>query len=558
MRRTPTFLPALASIVALAPPLLGQGEPLRYDLVPGTRRVFERNTRTEMQVRAEGKTSRRVTEVSARRQVLVLETKDNPPQMHLVTLETPDGKRLVAYGENGEDRLAEIPEARRLQPMPPMLAAHWRDPTGRPVEPPPAPRQPTRAIDRALAELRYLPAEPVGSQTPQKREVDLEIARLEITTRRVKPETPPETPAVVFQATGRLTFTGEAAERLTVTRLEARSAWAADGSGLLSQRGTLVLDEKAGRTTQHLVRTWEERLQETDRLAPAALAKAIENLQTLEQAMADARQDRLDDAIQTLQAYMTANPEGAWTPAVRNLHAALVRRRLLTRPVKPSRLRLMLRDLQAGRDRAGASSDRGRAARIDAALRQIVGVNAEQILADAADPDPILRDLATFALAFLDDAKASERLRALADDPSAQVRGTALVSLAVRGDAVDPDLLLARLGEEKARVRGAAALLAERACERGGEGVQALLPPLLAVLSDEEPWARSNAASAIADLAPKGSVPAVRALLEAHQKESEDRLKQRYRAALKQLTGVEAETIEPYRKWLEEQGEAKG
>jgi len=558
MHCPPTFLPVLAALAALAGPVLGQADPLRYDLSPGARRIFERSTRTEVQVRAEGKTSRRVTELSARRQVLVVETKDNPPKMRLVTLEAPSGEHLVAYEEDGEDRLAEVPKARRLRPTPPLLAAHWRDPTGRPVEAPPTPKQPTQAIDRAVAELRYLPMEAVGPETPLKREVDLEIARLGITTRRVEAEKPLETPAVVLLTTARLTFTGDRADRLTVKRLEARSAWAADGSGLLSQRGTLVLDEKAGQTTQHVTRTWEESLQETDRLKPAALEKVKEDLQILEQAMADAREDRLDEAIDTLQAWMKANPEGGWTPAVRSLHAALTQRRLLTQPIKPARLRLMLRDLQSGRDHAGASGDRERAARIEAALRQIVGVNAEQVFADAKDPDPILRDLATFALAFLADAKATKRLRALSDDPSAQVRGTALIGLAVRGDSIDRDLLIGHLGDKEPRVCGAAALLARQTYKRGGEGVQAILPPLLAALSAEEPWTRTNAALAIATLAPKGSVPAVCALVEAHQEESEERLQRRYRAALKQLTGVEADDIGPYRKWLKKQGSAKG
>jgi len=558
MPRPPTLALALLATAALAGTVSAQADPLRYDVSPGVQRVFDRSTQTEMQVRSGETSSRRVTEVSARREMLVVETKDDPPRLRVVTFETPSGERLVAQEENGEDRLAEVPEARRLRPLPPMLAAHWLHATGRPVEPPPEPRQPTEAIDRAVAELRYLPAEPLGPDTPRTREVDLGIARLQITTRRVPAKAEDDAAAVVLQTTGRLSFTGDAADRLTVTRLEARSAWAADGSGLLSQRGTLVLEEKADQGTQHLTRTWEEQLQETGRLAPAALEKARQNLEALEEAMADARAGKLDDAIGALQAYLEANPEDTWTPAIRNIHAALGQRRLLTQPVKPTRLRLMLRDLQTSRDRAGATGSMERAARIDTVLRQVVGVNAEQVLADADNADPVVRDLATFALAFLDDAKASERLRALSDDPSAQVRGTALVSLAVRGDPVGNDLLLSRLGDEEARVRGAAALLARRTRRRGGEGVQALLPPLIATLSAEEPWARRNAASAIAHLAPKGSAPAVRALLEAHEKEAEERFNGLYRAALKELTGLEAENIEPYRTWLEENGGANG
>ena len=184
MHRTLTLAILLAT--ALAGPVSGQAKPLRYDVSPGGRRVFLRSTRTDMQVRAGEKTSRRVTEVSARREVLVVETTDDPPEMRLVTLETPTGERLIAYEEDGQDRLGEIPEARRIRPMPPLLAAHRRDLTGRPVEAQPPPQEPMQAIDRAIAELRYLPPEPVGPDTPRTREMNLGIARLQLTTRQVE------------------------------------------------------------------------------------------------------------------------------------------------------------------------------------------------------------------------------------------------------------------------------------------------------------------------------------------------------------------------------------
>ncbi|MFO8014079.1 MAG: HEAT repeat domain-containing protein [Phycisphaerae bacterium] len=558
MSRMLTQLCALAAAAAVAAPVFGQAEPLRYDVPPGVRRVFERSTRTDVRVRSDQKTTRRVTEVSARREIVVVETGDDPPQMRVVTLETPSGERLVAYEENGHDRLADVPEAQRLRPMAPLLSAHRRDLTGRPLDPPPPPQQPMEAIDRAIAELRYLPPGPVGPNKPLTREMNLGVARLALTTAQVEADAAGETNAVVYQTTGRLTFGGEFADRITVTRLEARTAWAKDGSGLLSQRGTLVLDEKADEATQHLTRTWEERLTASGRLTPAALAKAKENLETLEKAMADARTGKLDAAVQSLQGYLEANPDGAWTPAVRSLHAALARRRLVAEPVKASRLRLMLRDLQTSRDRAGARGQRAALDQIDATLRQVVRVNAKQVLMDAADPDPIVRDLAAFALAFLDEPETTERLQSLARDPSAQVRGTALVSLAIRNEAVDRALLLKRLADEAPRVRGAAALLAERTYERGSEDAKAVLPHLLDVLESEMPWTRTNAASAVAKLAPKGSVRAVRALLAAHETESEDRLKQLYRAVMTDLTGVEADTAEPYRAWLKDQGGAKG
>jgi hypothetical protein len=558
MHRIVTLLLAVAATAAVASTAYGQAEPLRYDVSPGARRVFERSTQTDIQVRSDQKTTRRVTEVSARRELVVVETGDDPPMMRVVTLETPSGERLVAYEEDGQDRMADVPPAQRFRPMPPLLAAHRRDLTGRPQEPPPPPEQPMQAIDRAIAELQYMPPGPVGPDKPLTREVNLGVARLAMTVTQVEAAAAGEANAVVCQTTCRLTFGGEFADRIQVTRLEARTAWARDGSGLLSQRGTLVLDEKAGEATQHLTRTWEERLQEAGRLTPSALAKAKENLETLEKAMADARAGELDAAVQALQGYLQANPDGAWTPAVRSLHAALAQRRLVAQPVKPSRLRLMLRDLQTSRDRAGAGGNRDGLAQIDATLRQIVRVNAKQILMDAADPDPIVRDLAAFALAFLDESQTKERLQSLARDPSAQVRGTALVSLAIRNEGIDRDLLLKRLADEDDRVRGAAALLAVRTYEPGSEDAKAVLPGLLEALTADNPWTRTNAASAVAKLAPKGSVPAVRALLAAHEKESEPRLKQHYRAIMTDLTGVRADTAEPYQTWLKDHGGAKG
>jgi hypothetical protein len=558
MHRMLTLLLAVAATAAVASAVYGQADPLRYDVSPGVRRVFERSTQTDIQVRSGQKTTRRVTEISARREWVVIETGDDPPMMRVVTLETPSGERLVAYEENGKDRLADVPGSQRFQPMPPLLAAHRRDLTGRPLEAPPPPEQPMQAIDRAIAELQYMPPGPVGPDTPLTREVNLGVARLAMTVTQVEAGAGGEANAVVYQTTCRLTFGGEFADRIQVTRLEARTAWARDGSGLLSQRGTLVLDEKAGEATQHLTRTWDERLQEAGRLTPAALAKAKENLETLEQAMADARAGKLDAAVQTLQGYLQANPDGAWTPAVRSLHAALAQRRLVAQPVKPSRLRLMLRDLQTSRDRAGAGGNREGLAQIDATLRQIVRVNAKQILMDAADPDPIVRDLAAFALAFLDESQTKERLQSLARDPSAQVRGTALVSLAIRNEGIDRDLLLKRLADEDDRVRGAASLLAERSYERGSEDAKAVLPGLCGALTADNTWTRTNAASAVAKLAPKGSVPAVQALLAAHEKESEARLKQHYRAIMEDLTGVQADTAEPYQTWLKDHGGAKG
>jgi len=543
--------------------LVGQAEPPRYSTPPGSRRVYQRTTRTETTVTAGDQTSRQVTEVPLRREEVVIETKAEPAQMRLVTLETPAGERLIALEKNGQDQLATVPENQRLRPMPPLLAAHWRDTTGRPVGETAKATAPMQAIEAALAELSYLPTEPLGDGKTASRETDLGIAKITVTTKKVENATVGETPAVVLESTGRLVFTGEWADRITVPTMSVRSAWAADGSGLLAQRGTVVVDEKADKATQHLVRHWDEQLVESGRLTPDALAKAKANLETLEKAMADARQGKYESAINTLNAYLEANPDGTWTPAVRGLHAALARQRLVAEPVSPARLRLMLRDLQSGRDKAAAQGHTGQIAQIDMALKQIAKTNAKQILLDAADPDPIVRDLAAFGLAFLENPQALERLKILTRDPSAQIRGTALVSLGIRGEKVEKDTLLAALKDEEPRVRGAAAMAATRGYQRGDETVAALLPALVETLAwtqtlnpppqeSQAAWARNTTATAIALLAPKGSPAAVRALLNAHANEKQETLKSLYRAALKELTGVEADSIGPYRAWLKE------
>jgi len=559
MRRSLAVLAVAALTTALAGPAFGAGGPirLRYRVRPGLRRVYEDLRRTETVVESGGSTSRRVTEIRATREVLVVETGDDPPQMRLVTLETPTGERLVALEENGRDRLGEVPETQRLRPMPPLLAAHRRHLTGRPLAEPPPLKTPMRALELAIAELGYLPDDPVGPDRPAVRKVDLGIAQVEVTTRLLAPEagTPPAegSDALVLENVATVTFTGPWAEKITVRTLRNRAAWAADGSGLLSVRGTLVLEERAGKAVQHLTRTWQTRRTHTDHLDPEALAKTKANLETLERAMADARAGRLDSAVDALGRFIQAEPDHPWTPAVRSLHAALIRQRLISQPVKPARLRLMLRDLQASRDRAAARGQQQVIAQIDQTLRQVVRTNAAQVLADAADPDPIVRDLAAFGLAFLDDPQAPLRLRAMATgDPSAQIRGTALVSLAIRGEKAEPDLLLKALKDENDRVRGAAALLAAKTLKRTGDAGTDLVPALAAALTSDLAWTRTNAAAALGNLAPKGSLPAVQALADALEKETEAGAKTVYLAALEALTGVKSpdRSVEPYRTWL--------
>jgi len=554
MTRTFTLLAAAA--MAVAAPARGEAKTFRYDATPGARRVFQFKTQTEMIVTSpEGKT-RRVLEVPIRREILVVETQADPAETRVVIAEVPGIQRLIAYEKNGTSQLEMIPESRRTQALPPLLASHRQDPTGRPVKGPDEPKQAMQAIDRAVAELRFLPKQPIGPETPVTWKVDLGIATLTVTTTYAETVRASGTESVVLDATGDLVFTGDLGERIAVETLKTRSIWALDGSGLVSQRGTLVLEEKAGESTQRITRTWEEQLAESGQLTPEALAEAKANLGIIEQAMTDAGAGKFDEALKALETYVANHPKGAWTPAVRNLQMSLAQRKIVSQPAPPARLRLMLRDLQARRDQAGAGGGKEQVARFDQTLRQIASVNAKQILMDAADPDPIVRDLATFGLAFLDDPQAAPQLKGLVNDPSAQVRGTALVSLAIREEPIKPAVLKKRLADEDARTRAAAALVARTTLEPGSPTVKEVLPAILNILTTDLPWARSTATVSLVRLAPKGHAGAVKALIDAHAAETENALKQLYRAALKDLTGVEADTVEPYRAWLKEHGGA--
>jgi len=548
---------AMAAVAAvLAPQARGQAKPLRYSMPPGTRRVLQLTTQTETLVTTADQTARQVIEVPIRREILVIETKADPAEIRVVIAETPSSERLVAYEKNGTSQLAMVPESKRTRTLPPLLAAHRQDTTGRPLQPPPKPKQAMEAIDYAIAELRYLPIEPLAPKTPATRQVDLGVATLTLTTEYAETARVGTTTAAVLDTTGQLVFKDELGKRITVHTLNARSVWALDGSGLVSQRGTFSLTEKAGEATQKLTRTWEERLEERGQLTPDALATATTNLGIIEKAMTDAQANQFDEALKALEAYVAANPKGAWTPAVRNLQTSLAQRKVVSQPVQPSRLRLMLRDLQARRDQAGARGGNAQVAQFDRTIRQVVAVNAKQILMDAADPDPIVRDLATFGLAFLDDPQAVQQLQALVGDPSSQVRGTALVSLAIRAEPVKMSVLKERLADEDARTRGAAALLARSTIKPDDPATKDLLPAVLAVLSADLPWARNTATMTLLHLAPKGNVAAAGALIQAYGAETEQPLKTLYLAALRELTDVEADAIEPYQAWLKEKGGA--
>ncbi len=549
-----TVVGVALALLLTAPVALGQATALRYKVSPGERRVYERILRTDTAVRSSKGTARTVMEMPGRREDLVVETKAEPPSMRIVTLDVPAAERLVVLEENGQDRLATVPEAKRLRPVRPVLSAYWRDLGGRPTEQQPAPSIPMQAIARLQEEMRYLPEKPAAPGGTWTREVDLGVAKAVVTTKFVERRAEGGVPAAFFESTATVTFTGEYAERIEIESATSRMALAADGSGRLSQRGSMTINEKTGEAEQHVVRSWQERLTETSNLAPDALKKAKDDLDQLEKAMAHMRKGELDAAVGLLEAFVKANPTNAWTPAIRDLHGDVMQRRLLTQAVPAPRLRLMLRDLQVARDQAGAKgNDPARLAQVDETLRRITKVNAKTLLMDAANPDPVIRDLAVFGLAFADDPQARDRVEAMTKDASGQVRGTALIGMAIQGRAIEQKTMMELLKDSNARARGAAALLAARTIKKDDPKVAELMPLMIENLAVKNVWARVNTISGIATLAPSGSVPVARALIDACKTEEEAPLKRIYLGALKRITGVDSEELAPFEEWLTKQ-----
>ncbi|KPK48924.1 MAG: hypothetical protein AMK72_05720 [Planctomycetes bacterium SM23_25] len=541
-------------LLAAAPPALGQAIALQYRVSPGQRRVYERVLRTDTTVRFEKGSTRNVLEMPGRREDLVVETKAEPSSIRMVTLDAPAGERLVGLEENGQDRLAAVPEARRLRPVRPVLSAYWRDLSGRPVEGLPVPEVPAQAIARLQEEMRYLPEGPMAPGQTSSREVDLGVAKAVITTKFVEQRGEGAVAAAILESSAAVTFAGELAKRIQIERLVSRLAFAADGSGHLWQSGSLTLTETTEKAQQRVVRSWEERLAETSTLSPEALAKAKGDLDQLEKAMAHIGKGELDTAAELLDAFLKANPTNAWTPAIRDLQGDLAQRRLLTQAVAAPRLRLMLRDLQNARDQASAGGrDPAALADVDETLRRVATVNVKTLLMDAADPDPIVRDLAAFGLAFVDDPQARDRLEAMTQDASGQVRGTALIGMAIQGRAIEHQTMKKLLRDSAPRTRGAAALLVTRTVTKDDPKAAELVVLLIENLGVTHPWARVNAISAIVRLAPSGSVPAARALIDACKAEKEAPLKLVYLDALKRITGVDGTELAPFEAWLAKQ-----
>ena len=549
-----TVIRATLALLLAAPVALGQAITLQYKGAPGERRVYERILRTDITVRSDKGTVRTVNEIPGRRQDLVVEIRAQPPSVRVVTLEIPAGERLVVFEENGQDRLATVPEAQRRRPLRQVLSAYWRGPSGRPTEKQPVPKAPVQAISRLQEEMRYLPEKPVAPGQTWSREVDLGVAKAVITTKFVEQRAEGGIAAAILESTAVVTFAAEYAERIRIETVTSRTAFATDGRGRVSQSGSMTVTEKVEKAEQRIVRSWQGRLAETSSLAPDALKKARSDLDNIEKAMAHVGKGELDAGIGLLDAFIRANPTNPWTPAIRGLHGDLAQRRLLTQAVPAPRLRLMLRDLQAARDRASRKGhDSPELMQVDGTLRRVAAVNVKTLLMDAADPDPIVRDLAAFGLAFVDDPQASDRLEAMIKDASGQVRGTALIGMAIRGRAIEHPTMMALLKDSIPRVRGAVAFLAARTVPKDDPKAAGVVAAMIENLGTDQVWARVNTISAIAALAPTGSVPAVRAIIDACKAETQEQLLPAYFAALKQITGVQGTALAPFEAWLAKQ-----
>ena len=546
--------PATLVLLLAAPVVLGQATTLQYKVAPGQRRLYEWMVRVDHTVRSDKGTVRTVREIPARRDDLVVETKAQPPSMRIVTLETPADSRLVALEENGQDRLTATPEAERLTPVQPVLSAYWRSASGRMTEARPAPRVPMQAISQLQEEMRLLPEKAVAPGQTWTRQVDLGIAKAAITTRFVGPGTQGGVPAAVIDCSATVTFAGEMAKRIQIEKATCRIAFAADGSGRLAQSGSLTIREKTDTAEQHVIRSWHERLIGTGTLPDEALTKTKNDLDEIEKAMAHVGKGELDAAMQLLDAFIKANSGNPWTPALRDLHAELSERRLLTQAVPAPRLRLLLRDLQNARDQAGTGGGgRDDLVRIDATLRRITTINAKTLLMDAADTDPIVRDLAAFGLAFVEDPQARDRLVAMTNDASGQVRGTALIGMAIQGRAIEHRAMKALLTDSNTRTRGAAALLAARTIKNDDPQAAELVALMIENLAVKGVWVRVNTVTSIAALSPRGSVAAARALINACKAEQEAKLKPVYLGGLKRITGLDAADLAPFEVWLTKQ-----
>jgi len=528
---------------------------LRLRMEPGQVFMSERLVRTETLVRAGQESQRMVTEVPIFLGEVVLEWAAARSAAKLAITETPRGERLAAFEVSGKDRLAEVAESQRSRPLPPAIRVQWRDPRGRPGDLAEKATDPMVAIEILGAEMQQLPTDPVRRGQTWTRDVDLGALKATLTTTYTEDRvlTDKAIPCAILDSTAAITLAPEAAKQIRVEKMAVQSAVALDGLGRLSYSGTVVIVQRTGEAETRVTRTFEEALKQVDRLTSADLETHKALIGRIEEAMARAKTDDLDGALEVLAAFIKDNPQGPWTPAAQGLHDSTRRRRFLTKPAPRPQLRLMLRDMQGDWNRAAAGGNIALVGQMEAGLRQFVGLNADAVMEDATDADASVRDLAAFGLAFLQvEPTVTHRLIEMTRDSSAPVRGSAVLALGIRRKPVEPALLAAFLGDADLRVRGAAALLVSRTVLPGDAQAPALLPLLLENLKAANAWTRNNTIAAVAALAPDGSPQAAAALVAAHNAETEPRLRPAYLQALKKITGLDSSALEPYADWVKQ------
>jgi len=557
MRTSHRFaLPAAALALALAAPAAFGQATLRMKFEPGRAFLYERTVKTESQARAGKGTRHMVWELSSQRQELVLETRPEPAGGRVLTLDTPGPEHLTLYEEDGKDSLAKVPEQQRTRLLPDVLSAQWRDPRNTPAERPEKSTDPSQALELLLAEMRVLPEGVIRAGDTWTRKVDLGILKAVINTRFIDQRSENLVPCAVLASSIEVTFGPDFAKKLTVEKMTGQNIVALDGSAVSGFSGTTIIVEKGETGEERVTRTYQEKLTNSQRLDPAVLDKARTDMARIDKALDQSKADDLEGAMATLEQFLKDNPQPGWAGAIQNIYGVLTQRRLLTKPVPAARLQVMLQELKNTRDQIATQAGPAQVTQLDQVIRQVATVNFKGLLKQMKDPDVVNRDLAAFGLGFVQDPQALQALQTMAKDASPQVRGTAALSLGVQGKAVDIATLTALLKDADPRVRGAAVFLTFRTAKKDDPQAAALLPLLADCLQVANPWARAQAANALATLAPKNSVQAVSALVTAYGIEQELALRPVYLKALKEITGLDASDIGPYEDWLKKQSGA--
>lgn len=342
----------------------------------------------------------------------------------------------------------------------------------------------------------------------------------------------------------------EWAKSLDIQELSFKTLVPLDGGPEVEFSGTVRLVQKQDGGEVRRVQRFATTLLKEERLEGAALQKVAADAASIQNALQLAKDDKLDEATTALEAFLKENPKGEWNAAVQLIGMEIAREKAMTKPMPPERLRLALRNLQNARDMAASRGNPQEKAQLDRTLSQIATVNVETLLAESQNPDPIVRDLATFGLSFARTDAALKRLAQLVGDVSGQIRGSALLGLAVRGVPVEEKVLATALKDNDVRARGAAALLAIQTLKREDPVAADILPLLRENMKLEHPWSRMNTLLALGALAPLNSAATVRAIVDVLAKETQENLKPTYLSALKQMTGIDAKEVGPYEEWL--------